>query len=177
MPNHCHNDLYVHGAPDDVAALLALIGADQTPPRFEFGAVIPYPAEWAALDNDMEELGYAGFRDKHGPDAKDGFNSGGYEWRIQEWGTKWCAYEVTRRDYLGVCVTFQTAWSPPKKVVEALHKLHPKCSLHLEFFERGGAYTGGFSCVAEDDWYEDEPWASSARTQEWEGRYHGSRGG
>lgn len=160
MPNHCHNDLYVDGPKEDVDALLRLVGSDREAPEFNCGAVIPYPEHWAKLDKDMAELGWKGFEDRYGKGAKDGFNSGGYEWRIKNWGTKWGAYNVKRRDYGGVCVTFQSAWSAPAPVIEALHKLFPKCSLHLEWFERGMEKCGGFSCVSEDAWWdESDAWA------------------
>lgn len=178
MPNHCHNDLYVDGPNEDVDALLRLVGADKEAPEFNCGAVIPYPEHWAKLDKDRHELGCKGFEDRYGKGAKDGFNSGGYEWRCENWGTKWGAYDVKRRDYGGVCVTFQSAWSAPAPVIEALHRLFPKCSLHLEWFECGMAKCGGFSCVSEDDWRaEAEVWAPGKRTREWHGEYRGTRGG
>jgi Ferredoxin-like domain in Api92-like protein len=179
MPNHCHSDLYVEGSADDVAALLKLVGADKEQPEFEFSSVIPYPEHWAKLDKEMSELGWKGFEDRYGKGAKDGFNSGGYEWCCANWGTKWGAYAVKRRDYLGACVTFQTAWTTPAPVIVALHKLFPKCSLHLEWFERGYGKCGGFSCVSEDNWHNegDEPWAPGAKQCEWEGDYCGLRGG
>lgn len=178
MPNHCHNDLYIEGPANEVDALLALIGADQTPPQFDFDVLIPYPAHWAKLDKDMESLGYKGFEDRYGKGAKDGFNSGGYEWCIENWGTKWGAYDVARRDYDGKCITFQTAWSPPRPIIVALAKRFPTCSLHFEFFERGMAICSGFSCLAEADWYdEDESWQAGKLTQVWEGKYRGARGG
>lgn len=123
MPNHCHNDRYINGPKDQVDALLALIGADKPEPEFRFTAVIPYPEKYAAPDREMRDLGCKKFAEKYGDHAKDGFNSGGYEWRTENWGTKWGGYEVVRRDYLGVCVSFQTAWSPPSPIVIALHKL------------------------------------------------------
>lgn len=156
MPNHCHNDLYIDGPKEQVAALLALIGADAEVPAFDFNKVIPMPSQF---------------------EGHDGFNAGGYEWCIANWGTKWGAYNVARRDYGGACVTFQTAWGPSKQVVLALHKLFPLCNLHLEFFERGMEFTGGMSALSEDEWYEDSPWQAGVASSEWNGKYRGHRGG
>lgn len=177
MPNHCENDLYISGPKDQVTALLVLIGADQAEPKFDFNAVIAYPAEYAQRDQEAKELGWKGLVEKYGEGATDGYNSGGYEWCYSNWGTKWNAYEVARRDYGGICVTFQTAWATPEPVIVALHKLFPKCSLHLEWFERGMAKCGGFALLPEDDWFEDEPWAAGAKSGEWQGEYNGHRGG
>jgi hypothetical protein len=177
MPNHCHNDLYIQGSAENVSKLLAHIGADKETPEFDFNSVIPYPEEFSKMDDDLSALGFEAFREKYGPDALDGYNSGGYQWCNKNWGTKWNAYQVVRRDYGGVCLTFQTAWSPATLVVVALHKLFPECNLHLEFYERGAAYAGGLSLMSESDWYEDGKWEPGTITREWEADYKGHRGG
>lgn len=177
MPNHCHNDLYISGPQEQVDALLTLIGATKAEPEFDFNTIIPYPAQFADRDKEAKELGRKAFAERHGSDAKDGYNSGGYEWCVENWGTKWSAYEVARRDYLGVCLTFQTAWSPPTPVIIALHKHFPLCTLHMESFEMGAAFVCGFSLISEDEWYEDEPWEAGKVISEWQGEYHGHRGG
>lgn len=177
MPNHCHNDLYIDGPKEQVDALLSLIGADQEELKFDFNTILPYPAQFADRDREYKELGRKEFAAKYGEGASNGYNSGGYEWCSENWGTKWSAYEVARRDYLGVCVTFQTAWSPPNPVIVALHNLFPTCTLRLEYFEKGAAFAGGFSLMSESDWYEDDPWAAGTITGQWEATYGGHRGG
>jgi len=178
MPNWCENDLYVSGSAADVEEVLVAIGGDESQPGFDFNVLIPYPEHFAKLDREMEELGPQGFADRHGAEARDGFNAGGYEWCVKNWGTKWNASDVARRDYDGVCLSFKTAWAPPTPVILALHKRFPRCTLRLEFFEAGNGVCGGFSCVAEDDWIdEDQPWEAGVATAEWEGAYGGHRGG
>lgn len=172
MPNHCHNDVYIRGDAAQLAQCLALIGADRPAPAFDFNAVIPYPAEFAERDAESHVLGYEKFREKYGPNAKDGFNSGGIEWRYEKWGTKWNACDVARRDYDGVCVTFQTAWSPPIPVIAALHAKFPKLSISIEYFEMGAAFSGGVTFASTDDAGE-----ACMAQQEWRGAYGGQRGG
>lgn len=182
MPNHCHNDLWIRGNTEDVANLLAYIGADKEQPAFDFNTLIPYPEKFKQMDQEMEAV----YKDATLLDAykakwgtsSDGYNSGGYDWCHNEWGTKWNAYGVARRDYMGICLSFQTAWAPPAPVILALAKMFPKCSLSLEYLEQGGAFAGGFSCESEDDWYdEDEPWEAVKVTDKWEAKYRGKRGG
>lgn len=181
MPNHCHNDLWISGSSEDVDKLLAHIGADKETPEFDFNTVLPYPEKFALMDKEAQERrtpedGEA-YRSKWGTDS-DGYNSGGYEWCHQAWGTKWNAYDVVRRDYEGICLTFQTAWCPPQPVIVALAKMFPTVTLTLEFFERGGAFAGGFSCQSEDDWYDDDDvWEAGKVVDEWEAEYKGPRGG
>lgn len=178
MPSHCENDLYIDGPAEDVEKLLEFMGVNETPPEFDFGKIIPYPEEYEKKDKEREELGYKGFAEKYGPKAQDGFNSGGYEWCINHWGTKWGAYQVEK---IKGGITFQTAWSPPNpNVIGGLHELFPKCSLHLEYFESGSGFCGGYSFVCEDEFYPDEDgeeWKSGVVRNEWEGIYHGRRGG
>lgn len=181
MPNHCHNDLWISGRPEDIAKLLAHIGADKENPEFDFNTVIPYPEKFALMDADATVMcntqnGREAYKTKWGTD-RDGYNSGGYNWCCDAWGTKWNSYEVTRRDYAGVCLTFQTAWCHPRPVIIALAKLFPTLTLSLEFFERGMAVAGGFTCQSEEDWYGDGPWEAGKVSDEWEAKYKGVRGG
>lgn len=192
MPNHCHNDLWINGSPDDVAAALALIGADKPEPQFDFNAIIPYPAEFAERDNSAKRFHYsiqhtdpvaaesarADHIAKYGSD-RDGFNSGGFEWCNDHWETKWGAYSVVRRDYEGVCITYQTAWSPAKKIIIELAKRFPTCSFSLEYFEQGMGYAGGFECPCDEDWCgEENQWFAGIVINEWHtDKYNGNRGG
>ena len=64
---------------------------------------------------------------------KDGFNSGGYDWCVANWGTKWPASRVevegpvTGYDEktLEVVFHFDTAWSPPMPVIKRAAELYP----------------------------------------------------
>lgn len=186
MPNYCENDLYIDGDAADVAAILALIGADRTPCAFDFSAVVPYPAEYAERDAEYQALG--GFIEKNKPenaeklaafvakwgDDRDGFNAGGYDWCCENWGTKWQAIDPElRQSKRGTLLKFDTAWAPPEPVIRALAKRFPNVRLSLEYFEGGMGYSGGLAFrdtrdldegeEREDRWYSNE--------------YRGHRGG
>jgi hypothetical protein len=47
-----------------------------------------------------------------------------YEWRINNWGTKWNAYDFLETDDVSG-VSFLTAWSAPHPVIEALAEMFP----------------------------------------------------
>lgn len=58
------------------------------------------------MDREAEEArksqeAWEAYKAKWGTD-KNGYNSGGYEWCQDAWGTKWNAYAVARRDYCGI---------------------------------------------------------------------------
>src|SRR5690606_21345130 len=45
-----------------------------------------------------------------------------YEWRLENWGTKWNAYSqsLERESDLSATLRFDTAWSPPQPILEKL---------------------------------------------------------
>ena len=182
MPNHCDNVLRISATtPEELEQILDLLGKDEGGNQdFKFTNVIPYPNEYAVLDKEYNELGYVEWKKKYG-DKPDGYNSGGYEWCSNNWGTKWSAYDVKvkARTYLSVELSYLTAWCPATPVISALHKKFPTASFESEYFERGAAFCGGAVWVAKDaeDNEEEETWEAGAPEREWHGEYRGTRGG
>lgn len=99
MPNWCECDLWISG---NVGDLNKLIDTVRTPAEgdkpecvLDTEKIIPYPEEFRLLDE--VQRGWEAAADKlraqgkepETPRPKDGFNSGGYEWCRQNWGTKW----------------------------------------------------------------------------------------
>ena len=69
---------------------------------FDFNLFVPYPKEFKDADNEAkrvydELVKEAGdpYRIDWSKVPADGFNKGGYEWCIVNWGTKWSADEPT----------------------------------------------------------------------------------
>ena len=118
MPNWCENELTISG-PDVQKVLTAIRSEahdDEDARLLDFDRIIPYPEPYRALDQRAHEY-QEKLRaiDKNDPDRqaklealateydvepgapwiKDGFNSGGYEWCCDQWGTKWNATHVT----------------------------------------------------------------------------------
>lgn len=127
MPNWCTNRLYVEGDSQVIARLLSSIeGSDS---EFDFNKVIAYPEKYAVLDN--ESTMYAGY------------NNGGYDWCITNWGTKWNAVEVS----VGVgenwvSILFDTAWSPSLPVTDALATAYPELRFTHDYEEAGNDFSG-----------------------------------
>jgi hypothetical protein len=116
MPNWCENSLTITGP--DVKKVLEYIRSDNC--ILDFNKIIPYPKMY--LDMDLRSQEYEKKRNailkensedklealyaEYGvtPDTpwlKNGFNSGGYEWCLDNWGTKWNSGDVqlsTRAD-------------------------------------------------------------------------------
>ena len=124
MPNWCENDLTVEG-PKEVIEEFLRFAAGESP--LLFNRFLPYPEEFQFGRMMRPRLGT-----RSTPSSpitigerrpKDGFNSGGYEWRVTNWGTKWPAFHVdvegpvTGYDgkTLEVVFHFDTAWSPLRR--------------------------------------------------------------
>ena len=92
-----------------------------------------------------------------------------YEWAVAKWGTKWGLYDIEATDagfeYGRISYTFQTAWSPPIPVIEAMSKQYPSLHFALDYFEGGGGFMG--SCVYEN----------GQEVEAGQAPYHGNRGG
>jgi len=58
--------------------------------------------------------------------GSDGFNSGGYEWCVQNWGTKWNFGDVEIQDKENALdYSFTTAWSVPMPILFKMSKMFP----------------------------------------------------
>ena len=147
MPNHCHNRVtFYSDNTEDVAKLKKIFTDENT-----FGQIIPEP-DWAntpLMSSDIKGLGYD--RGKVGELPVNGtFQSTGrnddrwYDWRLQNWDTKWDAYDVVVTDDDPECleVEFNTAWSPPEAICSALREQYPDVSISWFYDEPGGEIAG-----------------------------------
>ena len=111
MPNHIVN--VVHGNQDIIEHLL---NRSKSEPWVDFGRVIPEPKNLGGFMT-LVEPGEVYW----------------YDWRIENWGTKWNAYDVVYDDDDPNTLRFQTAWATPCKVFEALADQHPDACFTVEF--------------------------------------------
>ena len=66
-----------------------------------------------------------------------------YSWNIDNWGTKWDAFdvEIDRHDDY-VSIHFHTAWSPAVPVALAMQEQHPELDIQMYFEEPGMSFQG-----------------------------------
>ena len=82
-----------------------------------------------------------------------------YSWRIRAWGTKWNAYDI---EFGQNEVSFDTAWSPPVPVIEALAAKYPAVNIdHLWAEEFVGSFAGqadyrNGQCIAFEEHEDDK---------------------
>lgn len=66
-----------------------------------------------------------------------------YEWSIENWGTKWNAYEQNDQRSNYDTIYFQTAWSAPIDLMVELSKTFPSVTLQLDYADEDmGSNTG-----------------------------------
>ncbi len=138
MPNHCRNSLcvvdrigrVVPSSKMDMRTLLetniGFSNIEDGRPIIHFHGIIPMP-EFDAGNKNSVTSGL--FRM---PDW--------YEWRVENWGTKWDAYEG---EWLVDHHMFSTAWSPPLQVIYAL-AVRTQQILHLQYKEEGMGLLGEY---------------------------------
>lgn len=114
MPNHITNILHLEGPRSDIDQIL---GPATDPESFSFKYTVPPPEE-SVTD----------------PEKWDWYN-----WQIENWGTKWDAYETlfnsneSDEDYAEI--NFQTAWSPPSAWLATTVEKFPNVEFKLYWLD------------------------------------------
>ena len=67
-----------------------------------------------------------------------------YNWSLDNWGTKWDAYEpnIDHNDINYFAVSFESAWSPPTTWIKNIMKDFPGLQFTLEYEEPGMCFGG-----------------------------------
>lgn len=122
MPNWCMNNLTI--SHDDPAKLQEFVDAYNSGETCQH--YIPHPPE---IMKSME----------------DPKNNDWYSWRCNNWGTKWDfgleEYgEPAKVENDAVCISFNTAWSPPIEFFDKLYSLG--YNVHASYWEPGMGYCG-----------------------------------
>ena len=162
MPNHCHNRVTFYPAGNNTEKAIEDIKAIKQ--MFEdencFTQIIPEP-DWAntpLMSKDVQGLVYD--RGKVGelpqyvedPWKRLVFKSTGrtddrwYDWRVQNWDTKWDAYdvEVVDPDPENMEIEFNTAWAPPEAICHALREKYPDTVCISWFYDEPGCEIAGY---------------------------------
>lgn len=126
MPNHVTNSLF---APAHV--IDALLDEDG---HIDFNLIVPQP----------ENIERGGCSGEHPPGVPCW-----YIWNTTNWGTKWNGYETDRvSDEL---LTFETAWSTPIPIFEALAAKFPDEEFSVKWADEDLGYNCGTMQAADGD--------------------------
>ena len=151
MPNHCHNRVTFYS--DDQEKNIKFLhdvfsrANDRNDARSVFGEFISEP-DWTTTPNEAGELPIQPEPDSmYPPRFPDGTTDDRwYSWRLANWGTKWDCYEVDIDECdlpNGFEVTFDTAWSPPEEICQALREQYPDVCISW-FFDEPGMEVAGY---------------------------------
>ena len=167
MPNHCHNRVTFYAAhhqsdsPVDHIAKIKQMFEDENC----FTQIIPEP-DWLntpLMSSDMPMYDWDKAKGKVGELPMDvqgdygisrRFQSTGiaddrwYDWRVNNWDTKWDAYDVVVTDDDiehgdQFEVEFNTAWSPPEAICHKIREDYPDVSVSW-FYDEPGCEVAGY---------------------------------
>ena len=160
MPNHCYNRVTIYPSGNNTASSLDQIETlkDIFEGESVFPQIIPEP-DWANTPLLTSDNHYG---TKYGNDGElpqkidDGFSryvfqSTGitdqrwYDWRVQNWDTKWDAYDVSvdDDDPDQLEVSFNTARSPPEAICNQIREDYPDVSVSW-FYDEPGCEIAGY---------------------------------
>ncbi|HPR34099.1 MAG TPA: hypothetical protein PKY64_00365 [Anaerolineaceae bacterium] len=140
MPNWCLNEIKIHGTKEDIDAFEQYLSKSKIP--FDFNLFLPYPEEFKVLDDAYAEAKAAGVPYNKLP--KSGYEQGGYDWCVWEWGTKWNLQDasVERRGDEDLSGDFNTAWAPPLGVIQAMSAMFPNLTITINYSEDNMGFQG-----------------------------------
>lgn len=133
MPNHISNRLTLDCDDVTAASVWEAVSGNTAESLIDFNRIVPYPKHFADADLAAETWRNdpANRNRSWSSGPKDGFNHGGYDWCVENWGTKWNAYEQRRIDVSSIY--FETAWTPPLAAITTLSRYFPTVAFRLEF--------------------------------------------
>ena len=163
MPNHCHNRVTFYPSGNNTDSSLDQIETlkDIFTGESVFTHIIPEP-DWAntpLMSSDVKDIvqsdrGKVGELPQYVEDpwkrlvfkSTDKADDRWYDWRVQNWDTKWDAYDVQvdgGYDDDEITVEFNTAWSPPEAICEALREQYPEATVQW-FYDEPGCEIAGY---------------------------------
>lgn len=126
MPNHITNNLYIKAeSQEELEVILSTIKGEYE----ECGQTVETPIDF----------------NKIYPEPANDPNYDWYHWRLENWGTKWNAYDASVVSVNGNCatITFLTAWSTPAQAMIHLSNMFPKAEFEVEYADEDFSYNCG----------------------------------
>ena len=154
MPNWCKNRVRVwSGMSDTETEQLNRIKEIFESKDTVFGKIIPSP-DWANIPNEDGELpvriehknteGEVIFTTLEFPKSKKG-DDRWYQFCVQNWGTKWEAYDFCTMDIEEDSAEFgfNTAWGPPEGIFDKIRENYPDVGISW-FYDEPGCEIAGY---------------------------------
>ena len=166
MPNHVTNRLTIIGEETEVAKVLLEIKGSQDDQFIDFNTFAPMPNELRSVtsptriisqeDYDKQEERIAkneltdleknfgvsrGITKEISAEYQDKFGvDNWYDWSIENWGTKWNAYDQSICDNE---IVFCTAWSTSQMAIQLLSIKYPNAKFCIQYADEDFGYNVG----------------------------------
>jgi hypothetical protein len=158
VPNWIINRLVVKGDPERIREFLQAVKSGRQP--LDFQRIIPSPELIRRARQVFSPIGPPSqsqyfIDDMHWrdftPDEEKELEALGYrswgDWSFANWGANKIAFEVeldeSTVDLGYVVITFETAWSPPVRILERLRAIFPDLAFCCEWFPEDGSFDYG----------------------------------
>lgn len=150
MPNWVFNNLHIEGSAEDLKKVKAQLNAPYIRKHKEGQDIYSNPiiAFWNIVRPPEDKLdeynGVHGFADG---ESQGNTPLNWYNFNNREWGTKWDVAICDGQKYSethfneedgNLHYSFQTAWSPPLAVIDALSLQHPEVEITMNYEEEQG---------------------------------------
>ena len=147
MPNECMNTLGIMGKKEDVEEFAKFVFPSGEDEVALFNSLIPFPEELGDTTSPVNLADKGKNKElieKYGSDNW-------YDWKINNWGTKWGDYETTAseivKEYSGdewhINYNYTTAWCPGEdELANAICKHFPKLKAMIQYEEPGMCFAG-----------------------------------
>jgi hypothetical protein len=166
MPNHVFHTLKIAGPEAEIERFLSecFTPDDEKGPQFDFDRIVPEP-EHEPADPERIRRGYdlmTSTKTPSGPvmvtvtdEAMELTTPPWMAWRCEHWGDKWNAKDagetkLRRFESGAVELKFDTAWSPPVPIFEAIAERFPELEIAGDFIDGQYNWSGEVHIVAGD---------------------------
>ena len=162
MPNWCDNQLSITGPNSVIDKIEKIVKAEDT---HENTGLLHF---FHPMPKELEGTTSPSSSAKKPQPMVEGFDNW-YDWRVENWGTKWelCEFYGVDRQHLNdsldesiISFGFSSAWAPPINAYEQFLRDNENCSLKAYYYEGGCDFMGEWD-NGQDDCYTPSDYKST----------------
>ena len=152
MPNWCDNQITITGPNSVIDKIEKIVKADDT---HENTGLLNF---FKPMPKELEGTTSPSSSAKKPQPMVEGFDNW-YDWRVENWGTKWelCEFYGVDRQHLNdsldestISFAFSSAWAPPINAYEQFLRDNENCSLKAYYYEGGCDFMGEWDNGSDD---------------------------
>ena len=143
MPNWCNNSISIQGSTETIKTLWEEANKEGSG---LLNAMKPMPKELDGTTSPTPQEGQAGYK---GPQPTVDGHDNWYDWRVQNWGTKWDIDPKEGLEFTDngdgtaqIAGWFESAWAPPIEAYNTFIEDMDGCSLVADYHEPGMDFAG-----------------------------------